>query len=53
MIVMLVIQALGENLKVRQQVIATATVYFKRFYSRFESRSFHEELSWIKSSNAY
>lgn len=29
-----VIQALGENLKVRQQVIATATVYFKRFYSR-------------------
>lgn len=29
-----VIQALGEQLKVRQQVIATATVYFKRFYSR-------------------
>lgn len=29
-----VIQALGENLKLRQQVIATATVYFKRFYSR-------------------
>ncbi|XP_064614892.1 cyclin-C-like [Liolophura sinensis] len=28
------IQALGEQLKVRQQVIATATVYFKRFYSR-------------------
>lgn len=28
------IQTLGEQLKVRQQVIATATVYFKRFYSR-------------------
>uniref|UniRef100_A0A8B9L4J6 Cyclin C n=1 Tax=Astyanax mexicanus TaxID=7994 RepID=A0A8B9L4J6_ASTMX len=27
-----VIQALGEHLKLRQQVIATATVYFKRFY---------------------
>ncbi|KAK3782774.1 hypothetical protein RRG08_035113 [Elysia crispata] len=29
-----VIQALGEHLKFRQQVIATATVYFKRFYAR-------------------
>ena len=29
-----VIQALGEALKVRQQVIATGTVYFKRFYAR-------------------
>lgn len=28
------IQALGEQLKFRQQVIATATVYFKRFYAR-------------------
>ncbi|XP_053601406.1 cyclin-C [Plodia interpunctella] len=28
------IQVLGEQLKVRQQVIATATVYFKRFYAR-------------------
>ncbi|XP_013379472.1 cyclin-C-like [Lingula anatina] len=28
------IQSLGEQLKVRQQVIATATVYFKRFYAR-------------------
>lgn len=28
------IQTLGEHLKVRQQVVATATVYFKRFYSR-------------------
>lgn len=28
------IQALGEQLKVRQQVIATGTVYFKRFYAR-------------------
>ncbi|XP_042177684.1 cyclin-C isoform X1 [Oncorhynchus tshawytscha] len=28
-----VIQALGEHLKLRQQVIATATVYFKRFYA--------------------
>jgi cyclin C len=29
-----IIQSLGENLKVRQQVIATATVYFRRFYAR-------------------
>ncbi|KAJ8310581.1 hypothetical protein KUTeg_012446 [Tegillarca granosa] len=28
------IQSLGEQLKLRQQVIATATVYFKRFYAR-------------------
>ena len=28
------IQTLGEQLKLRQQVIATATVYFKRFYSQ-------------------
>ncbi|CAH0389270.1 unnamed protein product [Bemisia tabaci] len=28
------IQSLGESLKLRQQVIATATVYFKRFYAR-------------------
>ncbi|ELT95692.1 hypothetical protein CAPTEDRAFT_154644 [Capitella teleta] len=28
------IQALGEQLKLRQQVIATATIYFKRFYAR-------------------
>lgn len=27
------IQTLGEQLKLRQQVIATATVYFKRFYA--------------------
>jgi len=33
-----VIQALGENLKVRQQVIATATIYFKRFYARYSLR---------------
>ena len=26
-------QALGEQLKLRQQVIATATVFFKRFYA--------------------
>ncbi|XP_035899322.1 cyclin-C [Anopheles stephensi] len=29
-----IIQVLGEQLKLRQQVIATATVYFKRFYAR-------------------
>ena len=29
-----VIQILGEHLKLKQQVIATATVYFKRFYAR-------------------
>ncbi len=28
------IQTLGETLKLRQQVIATATVFFKRFYSQ-------------------
>ena len=28
------IQTLGEQLKLRQQVIATAMVYFKRFYSQ-------------------
>ncbi|KAI7693116.1 hypothetical protein SSS_08079 [Sarcoptes scabiei] len=28
------IQALGEQLKVKQQVIATAIVYFRRFYVR-------------------
>ncbi len=33
-----VIQALGEHLKLRQQVIATATVYFKRFYARWAGR---------------
>nr|CAD7393767.1 unnamed protein product [Timema cristinae] len=31
---MQVIQILGEQLKLRQQVIATATVFFKRFYAR-------------------
>ncbi|XP_055343358.1 cyclin-C-like [Paramacrobiotus metropolitanus] len=29
-----VIQAIGEQLKIKQQVIATATVYFRRFYVR-------------------
>eukprot|EP00128_Syssomonas_multiformis_P013746 Colp12_sorted_trinity150504_noHs@7884 len=29
-----VIQAIGQKLKVRQQVIATAIVYFRRFYSK-------------------
>lgn len=33
------LQALGEQLKVRQQVIATATVYFKRFYARNSLKS--------------
>ena len=33
------IQSLGEQLKVRQQVIATATIYFKRFYARNSLRS--------------
>uniref|UniRef100_A0A669B2P2 Cyclin-C n=2 Tax=Oreochromis TaxID=8139 RepID=A0A669B2P2_ORENI len=35
----MVIQALGEHLKLRQQVIATATVYFKRFYARYSLKS--------------
>lgn len=30
-----IIQDVGEKLKVRQQVIATATIYLKRFYSRY------------------
>nr|XP_020853954.1 cyclin-C isoform X3 [Phascolarctos cinereus] len=34
-----IIQALGEHLKLRQQVIATATVYFKRFYARYSLKS--------------
>ena len=33
------IQSLGEQLKLRQQVIATATMYFKRFYARNSLRS--------------
>ncbi|KAL5004951.1 hypothetical protein ScPMuIL_018407 [Solemya velum] len=33
------IQAIGEHLKVRQQVIATATVYLKRFYARNSLKS--------------
>ncbi|XP_067669409.1 cyclin-C-like isoform X2 [Haliotis asinina] len=32
-------QALGEQLKLRQQVIATATIYFKRFYARNSLKS--------------
>ena len=32
-------QALGEQLKVRQQVIATAIVYLKRFYARHSLKS--------------
>jgi len=34
-----IIQALGEQLKVRQQVIATAIVYFRRFYARNSLKS--------------
>lgn len=34
-----VIQILGEQLKLKQQVIATATVYFKRFYARNSLKS--------------
>ena len=33
------IQAIGEHLKVRQLVIATATVYFKRFYAMHSLKS--------------
>jgi len=39
-----VIQSLGEQIKVRQQVIATATIYFKRFYARLVSTN--SLLSW-------
>lgn len=34
-----VIQTIGEYLKVRQQVIATATIYFRRFYIRNSLKS--------------
>lgn len=34
-----VIQTIGEYLKMRQQVIATATVYFRRFYARNSLKS--------------
>lgn len=34
-----VLQALGEQLKVKQQVISTAIVYFKRFYVRNSLKS--------------
>lgn len=33
------IQCIGEQIKTRQQVIATATVYFKRFYARNSLKS--------------
>ncbi|XP_074617141.1 cyclin-C-like [Acropora palmata] len=33
------IQALGEHMKARQQVIATATLYYKRFYARNSLKS--------------
>lgn len=33
------IQALGEHLKLRQQVIATASLYYKRFYARNSLKS--------------
>ncbi|CAF0995429.1 unnamed protein product [Didymodactylos carnosus] len=33
------IQTIGEQMKVRQQVIATAIVYFKRFYARYSLKS--------------
>jgi len=34
-----IIQAIGEQYKVRQQVIATAIVYLKRFYARYPLKS--------------
>lgn len=37
--VFLVIQSLGENLRLRQQVIASATIYFRRFYSKYSLKS--------------
>lgn len=33
------IQSLGENLRLRQQVIASATIYFRRFYSKYSLKS--------------
>lgn len=38
-VLMLVIQTLGENLRLRQQVIASATIYFRRFYSKYSLKS--------------
>lgn len=34
-----IIQYIGEQYKVRQQVIATATIYLKRFYARYPLKS--------------
>lgn len=34
-----VIQQLGEQLRLRQQVIASATIYFRRFYSKYSLKS--------------
>jgi hypothetical protein len=36
---LLVIQSLGEALRLRQQVIASATIYFRRFYSKYSLKS--------------
>lgn len=33
------IQQLGEQLRLRQQVIASATIYFRRFYSKYSLKS--------------
>jgi cyclin C len=36
---LLVIQSLGEHLRLKQQVIASAVTYFRRFYSKYSIKS--------------
>ena len=36
---MQVVQTLGEHLRLRQQVIASAVMYFRRFYAKYTMKS--------------
>ncbi|CAM2710591.1 unnamed protein product [Rotaria socialis] len=42
-----IIQSIGEQYKVRQQVIATAIIYLKRFYARYPLKTKVEEFSTL------
>jgi hypothetical protein len=39
MFILTVIQSLGESLRLKQQVIASAVTYFRRFYSKYSLKS--------------
>ena len=52
MIDVAVIQSLGEQIKVRQQVIATATIYFKRFYARYALQVILSPLTQLQLLNS-